>query len=245
MGRLLHGNISIAKLQDECVVLSGAFAITIQFVLFVLSFLTLVLKWKCELPPRSFGVFLRDSSKQIIGSGVAHSWNLGLAMLFNILPERKSMRAADECSWYWTNIMLDTTVGVWVCYMLLRLSEKYLGYSSGKYDAEKLPGDNDEYQSLLSAPKGDEKSICSQQSWTFQILVWCVIVSLMKVIITIIMWVGRPLMVFISIAVTYSIPGGHDMRLIFVMIITPVAMNIFQFWVQDSFLKWTKKREIT
>jgi len=34
-----------------------------------------------------------------------------------------------------------------------------------------------------------------------------------------------------------------DNRLIFVMVVTPLIMNAFQFWVQDSFLKWKIKNE--
>eukprot|EP00397_Hematodinium_sp_SG-2012_P060205 GEMP01078097.1.p1 GENE.GEMP01078097.1~~GEMP01078097.1.p1 ORF type:complete len:240 (+),score=39.96 GEMP01078097.1:284-1003(+) len=235
----------VDRLEEECVVLTGAFALFMQGVLFVISALTLVVKWKMEVPPRSFAVFLRDSSKQITGAGVLHCWNLSLAMLFTNI--HKSARGADECSWYWTNIMLDTTFGVWVCYAFLRLSEKWIGYNSGKYSAEILSGtksvsDEEERRSLMSDEKVEEiarpGSTFAVDTWTFQILIWCTVVSLMKIVVFIVMWVGAPVLVYASVIGTSWVPGGQDMRLIFVMIITPVTMNTVQFWIQDNFLKW-------
>jgi len=217
----------------ECAVLSSVFALVIQSLLFVLSFLTLGVKWKIETAQRPFPVFLRDSSKQIVGSVVIHIWNLLLAILF-----ARGVEHADQCAWYWMNIMLDTTIGVFITYVFLKLSERIFGYDSGDYSSVALPWEHpaldeaNEHEALLSR---------RQRTWAFQISTWCVVVSLMKCVIALIMWLGRKPLESLSISVTSSIPGGSGAKLIFVMVFTPIIMNVSQFWIQDNFLRWTQR----
>jgi len=235
-----HGN-------EECAVLSGFFALSIQCVLLVMSFLTLIVKWKIEIPPRTLQVFARDSSKQIIGGGVIHCWNLALAILFD---HRGIGSQADQCAWYWINIMIDTTIGVGINYGLLRLTEKHFGYDSGKYlDVARNTGDEEDGDTVsvlhgTRHPSGTSADGFlrggNPKPWLYQISIWLFIVSIMKCSVALLMYLLAPMWSYIGMEGTLWVPGGKDARLVFVMIVTPITMNCFQFWVQDSFLKWKK-----
>lgn len=211
---------------QECKVLHDWFGLVIQGVLFAATMGSLLLKWKLEKPQRKFWIFLLDSSKQIVGAGVIHCLNMAFAMLFGQLNHG----GVDECSWYWVNIMIDTTLGVLICYGLLKASEKLLGYDSGKYGKGSQTGI-------------DWETNPDYKTWGQQIAVWCVIVCLMKCIVVLIMWVGVVFWAWLSGAATHAFSSDPKTRLILVMVITPLIMNFFQFWVTDSFLKYKKAFE--
>ena len=48
---------------------------------------------------------------------------------------------------------------------------------------------------------------------------------------------------FMEVGIYVLRPFVHDpkLELVFVMIVVPTVMNIFQFWVQDNFLKGKEK----
>lgn len=222
-----RGRLAVADAADwaggetpkECQVLSDFFGVVVQGLLFLATLGTLLLKWRLEKPQRKFWIFLLDSSKQIAGAGMIHCLNMLCAFIFG----HAGHGGADECSWYWVNIMLDTTFGVLVCYGLLKASERLLGYDSGKYGKGETGIDwevNPDYR-----------------TWGEQITVWCFIVSLMKLVVVAVMFVGGSLWGWLAVTCTHWITSRKP-RLIFVMIVTPLCMNIFQFVVTDTFLKY-------
>jgi hypothetical protein len=220
-----HMAASFLESPKECQVLGDFFGFIVQGVLFGICCSVLLAKWYFEKPRRLFRIFMLDSSKQIAGAGVIHCLNMACAMLFVQILED----TADECAWYWVNIMLDTTFGVLVCYVLLKMSERLFGYDSGKYG------------------KGNDTGINWQENpdywtWAHQITVWCCIVCLMKLVVVVIMFVWANFWEWAAIACTHWIKDIRT-RLIFVMVFTPTCMNIFQFCATDQFIKFTKKTE--
>jgi len=210
----------------ECKVLSGFSGIAVQFLLFTVCLSSLLLKWWLEQPRRKLPIFFLDGSKQILGAGVIHVLNLICAMTFNAVLAHS---AADECAWYWVNIMMDTTVGVGVCWMLLKATERIFGYSSGYYGKE--------------TTGIDWEGQPDYGKWLKQIGMWFVIVSMMKMMVVCVMYTFAPMWVSISVACTGWITNP-TVRLVFVMILTPVCMNMFQFWVTDSFLKYKQHNKL-
>lgn len=210
--------------QEQCHIFDGAFAIFVQVLLFAIVVCTLVLKWWFEQPRRRFGIFLLDSSKQIVGAGAIHVANMLCAMIFAAQLEHHE---GDECAWYWVNIMIDTTFGVLVCYLLLKITEMLFGYDSGHYGKGATSGinweDNPDYK-----------------KWAAQICVWCCIVMTMKLIVVAIMAVAPEFWVSFANTCTQWLEDDSQ-RLVFVMIVTPTVMNMFQFLVTDSFLKFKNK----
>jgi len=214
-------NVATALPEHECKVLSGFTGVAVQSTLFLVCVSTLLLKWWLEQPRRKLPIFFLDSSKQIVGAGVIHALNLICAMAFTSFQKS----AADECAWYWVNIMIDTTFGVGVCWMLLKSSERMFGYSSGYYGKETTGIDWEEQPDY--------------GKWLRQILMWCGIVATMKMMVVAVMYTFAPTWESISMNCTNWITNA-TLRLVFVMIVTPVCMNMFQFWVTDSFLKYKK-----
>lgn len=209
----------------SCQVLGDTFGFIVQGLLFSICVGSLLLKWKLEKPQRRFLIFFLDSSKQIAGAGVIHILNMICAMIFSAHEEA----TADECAWYWVNIMIDTTFGVVVCYWILKASEKLFGYKSGHYGKGASTGID-----WVSNP--------DYWKWFHQISVWCVIVCCMKLVVVAIMWMGHSFWEWAAMLATHWIEDKQR-RLIFVMIVTPTCMNMFQFWVTDTFLKYTKPKD--
>merc|ERR1719408_1238675 len=106
-----------------CQVLADTFGFIVQGLLFAVCVSSLLFKWYMETPRRLFKIFLLDSSKQIVGAGVIHCLNMLCAMLFSTFEGAM----ADECAWYWINIMIDTTLGCVICWGFLKLTEKIFG----------------------------------------------------------------------------------------------------------------------
>lgn len=220
---LVHGVGHRASTPKSCQVLGDGFGVVVQGLLFAVCCGSLLLKWNCEKPRRKFRIFLLDSSKQLVGAGTIHVLNMLCAMFMNSIEKA----SADECAWYWLNIVVDTTFGVGVCWALLRITENLFGYSSGHYGKKAETGI-------------DWENEPDYYKWLAQISVWCVIVSVMKLIVVTIFWIWAPWWEIAGISATHWIKDTK-LRLVFVMIITPTLMNMFQFWVSDSFLKYAHK----
>ena len=336
---LLQGRLEVprALLQQapadpdgHCRILHDKFGVGMQFTLFMGCISVLIIKFayeKLTFPTgkaRTLKVFAFDSSKQFIGSGVVHGWNMGGAWLFSRMgvgegrlgsagwagPTRTSSSSSssmDECSWYFMNIMIDTTVGLYISYCLLRLTERWCGYQSGWYAPDgtlsdgKLGGtratvaemtnsgrgrSGDSGSGLgLSSPSGRSaksgsasgnesspaksssagedrlpSSPASYAAWREQILVWCLVISAMKLIVIFVVMLGGELL-FCCLPPFSLLSGGkglwemvgdltinlvldNEKKLFIVMVGAPVLMNFSQFIITDNFLKYDSAREV-
>lgn len=216
--------LQLSKAPKECEILGGTFGYIVQGLLFMLCCSVLLVKWRMEVPQRTLKVFMLDSSKQFVGAGVIHVLNMVCATIFS----SQEHATADQCAWYWVNIMIDTTLGVLICFALLKATEKIFGYESGKYGKKAETG--------IDWEKNPDYT-----TWGKQIAVWCGIVCMMKGFVIVLMWAFHSFWEWASIACTHWI-SNRRWRLVFVMIVTPTCMNAFQFWVQDTFLKYKEKK---
>mmetsp|Transcript_51536 Transcript_51536/g.116612 ORF Transcript_51536/g.116612 Transcript_51536/m.116612 type:complete len:256 (-) Transcript_51536:85-852(-) len=217
------GSLLDTRAHESCKVLGDTFGFIVQGLLFAVVMSILLLKWWLEKPRRQFKIFALDSSKQVVGAGAIHVANMVFAMVFSGLETA----AADECAWYWVNIMLDTTLGVFFCWILLKMTEKLFGYDSGHYGKKAQTGI-------------DWETNPDYAKWFGQIVVWCVIVSVMKLAVVVLMWSFAAFWEHLATLSTHWIPG-RQLRLVFVMIVTPTFMNMFQFVVTDSFIKYSRR----
>jgi hypothetical protein len=55
----------------------------------------------------------QDVSKQIVSACIAHFLNLSLAILLSLDNN------TDQCVWYFINILMDCTLGVFICYLFM------------------------------------------------------------------------------------------------------------------------------
>jgi len=226
---------SVADEHTECVLLPGIFGMFVQGLLFLASVAVLIFKKKREerlerlgrpgIRARNWATFLLDSSKQLIGSGWVHVVNLFCASTFGQMTE------GDGCQWYWVNIMVDTTLGVGIVYLLLwGLTRAF----------EALTGHKKIFKS------GDYKDESGQMiplKYFSQLGVWLLCVTLMKLFVALMMLIFRGPMAAISGAFLNLFPDSSKFRLVVVMVITPVCMNAMQLWITDHFIKATDKPE--
>merc|ERR1719265_33466 len=179
---------------------------------------SLLLKWVLERPQRRLSIFAMDTSKQCVAAGCYHILNMSLAVA---LDQMSTTYLADECAWYWTSFIIDTTLGILLNYLILRTTEWLFGYESGHY------GDIDE-----NSKDGDQ---VDWNAWINQVLVFCMVICLAKLIVTSFLLLN-PWVALLGMRGTYWIKDPDD-RLLFVMVITPTVMNTLAFWVTDEFIK--------
>jgi hypothetical protein len=185
----------------------------------------MLLKKCSESPPRSWACFLGDTSKQVCGAGWIHLMNI----VFSVEIHR-SLSTGDQCAWYWINIVVDCTVGVFIEYVLLQLSMRLLVLLLGAPRAEQYRGGS-YYQ---RAPCG---KLCFRWELYFkQLALWIVVVTLMKLSVLCLLFFFKVSLVMLA-ETCLSVVQGEQAKLVAVMIVTPFVMNAFQFWVVDGFIK--------
>lgn len=208
--------------MTECLVLPGIGGLAVQALLMACCGGVFYLKLQNEekslgLDARSRGEFILDASKQVFGAIWLHCMNLGFAIV----------SSGDECEWYWINIMVDTTLGTAVSYLLLRIAMAFIKKKFTEEEADDFkPG---EY-------KTDLGQIDNTKYWK-QLFVWLVVVSCMKILMAVFMFLfSGPLLAIagVILAPFLMLPW---LKLLVVMIVCPLIMDGFQIWMVDNFLK--------
>eukprot|EP00922_Rhytidocystis_sp_ex-Travisia-forbesii_P032296 GHVS01048016.1.p1 GENE.GHVS01048016.1~~GHVS01048016.1.p1 ORF type:complete len:374 (+),score=86.96 GHVS01048016.1:66-1124(+) len=200
-----------AAATQSCALLEG-FGILIQLALAFLCFSMLVLKRQRERPRRSWSVFLLDSSKQLTGAFTIHILNLVFASLLS------EHHGGDECNWYWINIVVDCTLGVFFLYLYFNRVKRILH----------LEGSN-EFGYYGDPPRGG--------IWIRQMLIWQFIVCAMKLTMVVVMLIAHTPLEIIAGAALSPLTNFPKGKLVVVMVLTPFVMNTFQLWITDSFIK--------
>lgn len=176
-------------------------------------------------------IWALDVSKQGISSLLVHFINLFFAVLLSKQNEN------DACVWYLINILLDCTIGVVFEWILVRLLEIF----ARKYEIDTLISGC--YYTRRTFEYDDYH--INYWIWFIQCFMWCLISSLMKV-----------LMYLISIVFTQRLQefGNYLLEdlsyypraeLIVVMVVVPFILNCFQFWMVDNFLKESDESRIS
>lgn len=94
-----------------------------------------------ERPQRSWTIWGLDVSKQICSATLGHCLNILLAILL-------SKYNSDQCVWYFCQLVLDSTIGIVICYLITMaindLADKYkytvlLIFDNLEFEIRKLP----------------------------------------------------------------------------------------------------------
>jgi hypothetical protein len=134
----------------------------------------------------------------------------------------------DECSWYWIHITVDTTLGVFVNYQLHRLIYKVI---VPKWCSPTM---------AANFKSGDYGLAGGKVHWGKyfrQLFVWLFIVSVMKCTMVLIMLVGHVVLIAIATWTLSPFRKNPELKLMVVMVLTPLVMNLVQFWITDSFTR--------
>ncbi|KAG0702407.1 vacuolar membrane protein-domain-containing protein [Suillus ampliporus] len=214
---------SIPRLTDDdfpldrrsCQLL-GPTALVVQALMGVLVILSLVYKRHRETKKRPWRIWLFDVSKQIVGQMFVH----GVNVLISDLGSHHN--SGNACTYYFLNVLIDTTLGVAIIYIvhhgltyLLAKRLRLKGYESGQY--------------------GSPPSITY---WTRQAAVYVFALTTMKMLVVGLFaaWPGISKVGDWLLSWT-AIGDGDAFQVIFVMGLFPIIMNILQFWLIDSIVK--------
>jgi hypothetical protein len=190
-------------------------------VLFGFVVIGLIIKKVREKSNRTWFEFMLDSSKQMAGASWLHVLNIVFSFALHHL-------GGDECSWYWIHITVDTTLGVFVNYQLHYLIYKVM---VPKWCSPTM---------AANFKSGDYGSASGKVQWGKyfrQLLVWLFIVSIMKFTMVLIMLIAHIPLVEIATWFLSPFRKNAELKLIVVMVLTPLVMNMVQFWITDSFTK--------
>lgn len=110
------GSAGILARGAKCELL-GPFAILVQSSLGALAILSLIYKRHIESPRRPVTIWFFDVSKQLFGAVVVHFLNIFMSTDSDVFVLRQK---TSPCTWYFLNVLLDTTIGVGLIWILLR-----------------------------------------------------------------------------------------------------------------------------
>ncbi|ODV89055.1 hypothetical protein CANCADRAFT_28794 [Tortispora caseinolytica NRRL Y-17796] len=207
--------------------LLGPFALLLQGILGGLGFISVVYKRKVEVPQRPLKVWLFDISKQIIGSLGIHVLNLTISIISHTKPTTSTYY--DACDWYFLIFLFDTTIGVPIVYVFVRLFTII-----GKwFNVEGIDSGNYDEPPRYTCGNYDEPP---RYTWFFkQAFIYFLALTSMKAVtytfirVVPLMWLAEFLLAWTNF--------NEQIRVGFVMFLFPLVMNMFQYYVIDSLIQ--------
>ncbi|KAK0190525.1 vacuolar membrane protein-domain-containing protein [Armillaria mellea] len=204
--------------------LLGPTALIVQGLMGVLVILSLVYKRHREKPKRFWRIWLFDVSKQIVGQMFVHGVNVFVS---DIVSHNSDENA---CVFYFFNILVDTTLGVGLLYIILRvLTHLFVenlhlkGFESGIY--------------------GTPPSI---KFWGKQAALYVVALTTMKLLVIALLAFFPGLFIIGAWLLSWTRTGDGDaLQVIFTMGLFPILMNILQFWLIDSIVKASNEQFVS
>ncbi|WPK24728.1 hypothetical protein PUMCH_002012 [Australozyma saopauloensis] len=224
--------------DDHKCELVGTFSLFTQAFLGLLCILSLIIKRFYEYPERrTWQVWFFDVSKQIIGAMGVHVFNLLLSILKAQPDINVAKKKSDDCyenddctgspcDWYFLNIVLDCTIGVYVLYLVLRfvsfVCKKYLHVTqieSGEY------GPNPHRPSVRAYLKQLSLYFGSLMVTKF------VLYGLVECFESELLWFTS------NILLSWLNEYPNELEIFIVMFVVPVVMNCIQLVLVDNFIQ--------
>jgi len=168
----------------------------------------------------------------VVGSALVHVANLFMSMLssgqFTIKVEPRSFDARghyqpNPCSFYLLNLAIDTTLGIPILIIILRVLTALFSMTAFGQPNESIQSGN-----YGSPPRA--------KWWAKQSFIYFIGLLLMKVCVLIIFLV----LPWISQVGDWALKwteGNETLQVIFVMLFFPLIMNATQYYIIDSFIK--------
>jgi len=215
-----------AETEEVCQIYSkeDAFTSFVQAMLAAFALASLWVKRLQEKPQRKFLTWFLDVSKQAFGACYAHVLNMIISAVIagNV---RGGITLNDECAWYAINYIIDTTLGLVITIVFLDYLERLANHFN--WVALKNSG-------VYVGKEGI-------YHWVCQMFAWIIILTLVKVIICIFMWVLSEPLAYIGAILFAPFQSNIRFELLFVMIFFPGVLNVIYFWITDSYLKAGKE----
>ncbi|TMW61270.1 hypothetical protein Poli38472_013733 [Pythium oligandrum] len=212
-------------MSAQCTLIADQTDDAVQLALGFVALSSLYCKWHFETPRRPAKIWFMDAMKQGTSALMIHVLNIFSAIATANFSAQPS--DADECAFYFMNVVIDTTLGVYIAYLLLNVVTAFA--MRRNWPSLKHPG-----------RYGDPPSL---RVWTIQLLSWMGVLVVMKAIVAIAIYIFRTPLGFMGSLLFYPVHNHPKVELLIVMIGCPLVMNMVQFWIQDSFLKDHGDRE--
>jgi hypothetical protein len=211
-----NSGIPFEKLQIQKILkcnLYTTFGIILQFSLLFFVVIAMVLKNHFDKNKREWLIWFLDMSKQGLSAVSIHLVNL-------ILSTIMGYTIADPCKWYFVNLFLDSTIGVFFsCFFLNYLKNEF----QHKYPSYFQTGFYGGHYFV---------------NWCKQTSFWVFVVGISKFITFFVLFYFRyPMQFFVDFV--FGFMSSENEELIFVMIIFPLIFNIFAVLFADASLKGT------
>ncbi|KAF8341249.1 uncharacterized protein EI90DRAFT_2905250 [Cantharellus anzutake] len=203
----------VADVDKQCRLL-GPTALVVQALMGVIVIASLLYKRHRERPRRAWNIWVFDVSKQVVGQAILHGSNVLISMI------EGSHALKNPCVTYFLNILLDTTIGVGLIYTLIHFFTFIL---ETKFKIE----------GITSGVYGNPPSV---KWWAKQAAIYVVVLAIMKSgmgAISLISWLNH----FGKWLLGWS-KDKTALQVIFVMGVFPITMNVLQFWLIDSIVKF-------
>eukprot|EP00053_Salpingoeca_punica_P013619 m.123194 g.123194 ORF g.123194 m.123194 type:complete len:264 (-) comp16244_c2_seq9:1831-2622(-) len=193
--------------------LTDAWGRIVQVLLGCIAFSILVLKRFQEKPRRPLKIWWFDTSKQALSAGLIHIMNVVGSIVLS-----SHTKLTDTCIWYFMSILLDSTIGLLVVYLLLRLSAHLVA--------------KHKWNELRSGVYGYPPSV---KRWIKQSAVYLGICILEKLLVFVLMMADF----WQTLGERILSPLGHmsdRLETMFALLIAPFIINAVWFWMVDNFL---------
>ncbi|KAF1930311.1 uncharacterized protein M421DRAFT_58377 [Didymella exigua CBS 183.55] len=220
----------------ECNLL-GDFALLVQGALGLLAVSSLAVKRLREHPRRPMKIWFFDVSKQVFGSVLLHLANILMSMLssgqFDLAAQTQSAGAAavaaekgsepNPCSFYLLNLAIDTTIGIPILVLLLKILHRAFLLTPLASPPESIRSGN--YGHPPRATWWLKQSII----YFLGLMGMKLCVLALFALLPWIAWVG-------DWALRWT-EGNTALQIAFVMFVFPLVMNALQYWIVDGFIK--------
>ncbi|EUC42591.1 hypothetical protein COCMIDRAFT_103136 [Bipolaris oryzae ATCC 44560] len=223
--------------NGECNLL-GDFALLVQAALGLLAVSSLAVKRMREHPRRPLKIWFFDVSKQVFGSVLLHLANILMSMLSSgkfdvatVSPATSTHLVSKDsegdqpnpCSFYLLNLAIDTTIGIPILVLLLRLLHRAFSLTPLANPPESIRSGN-----YGHPPRATW--------WLKQSIIYFLGLIGMKlcvlVLFTLVPWIA-----WIGDWALRWTEGNTALQIAFVMFVFPLIMNALQYWIIDNFIK--------
>ncbi|KAJ3317295.1 hypothetical protein HDV06_001717 [Boothiomyces sp. JEL0866] len=203
-------------MEDKKCELIDSFAILVQILMASLALASLLYKRSIETPQRPMLIWAMDTAKQAIAASLIHFANILLSYITSVLPQQST----NPCVWYFLNLALDTTVGVYILYIFLSGIHSVAEYFNIK-DIEMGHYGHPPRVAYINVVYTLDQATDLIFDRMLVVTVTLVLVPIFGIIAT---WILSPL-------------SDERYQVIFVMFIFPLIMNIIQAWLIDKVIK--------
>ncbi|RIA93548.1 Vaculolar membrane protein [Glomus cerebriforme] len=201
--------------EQNCVLVDN-FAIFVQVLLGTIAFSTLIYKRHRERPQRQLQIWFYDVSKQLLGAGIVHGLNIVVSYIAGSIDGGGD---TNPCVWYFLNIFIDCTLGVFILYVLLKIVDFIVAIAC-----------------IEGMKSGDYGHPPNANWWIRQIVAFICCLFVMKIIVVLIFRLCPFLFDAGEFLLGWTLYNAK-LQVVFVMLIIPLVMNIVQFWLVDQVIK--------